>query len=160
MLQAAAVADAAGLFEVRQAAEADHLGDLHRSFGVQRAPRGQVLPRREPQGEVPARGVPGRHDAAGVQPVAPRVSSHGVGRRGNVKEGAGVSAARAVDTAIFDVPDRHPALAQVLRCPVHQIASRDFGLPAAAVHHQDCGMGCAAIRQPDIDNLEGVGAVA
>jgi len=75
-------------------------------------------------------------------------------------ESARIAPAGAVDAAIVDVPDRDSAAAQVVGDPVHDRAVGDFGLPAAAVDHQDCGMGAVTFGQPEVDHLQRVVAIA
>ena len=147
-----------GLHNEPARAEADDGVDRQRIGGAQGARGRQLRPSGKPQGEVPARRMAGRDETGEIQPVSVGMAAQGIGGRGDVEERVRKAAA-AVDAAIFDIPDGDPAAPQIVGDPVHDVALGDFGLPAAAMDHQDDGMGAVVRRKPQIDDLQRVVAI-
>ncbi len=108
---AAIVGTARGRFQIGQAAEADDMVDADRVHGVKDAGPGKLWAGCQPQGEMPACRMPDRDDPSRVEMVLRCVLSQQVRRSGGILKGAGIAAARAVDAAIVDVPDRYAVVA-------------------------------------------------
>jgi hypothetical protein len=107
-----------------------------------------------------AGGMSHRDDAFRVQIILTRRYKQLVGSLRSIHERSGVTAARPVDPAIVDVPHCHARSAQVVGDPVHQRAIGNLRLPAAAVHHDDHWVRPGPARQPHVDLLHGILAVA
>ena len=101
-----------------------------------------------------------RRRAAEVEPMLACMRAQSVGRGADVQEGAGIAAAGAVDAAIVDVPHGDAAPGEVVDDPVHDRPVGDAGLPAAAMDHEHDRMRSAAGGQPEVGDLERIGAVA
>ncbi len=108
---------------------------------------------------MPAGAVADRDQAAKIEVVRGRLAAKRVRRRGDVPERAGIAAAGPVDPAIVDVPHRKPALGQIVGNPVHDRAIGDVGRPAAAMDHQHRRVRPLAGGEPQIGDLERIGAV-
>ena len=103
--------------------------------------------------------MPDRNHAARVEMIVGGMRPQRVRSRGCVLEGAGIAAARPVDAAIVDIPDRDAAPAEVVGDPVHDRPVGDLRLPAAAMDHQGDGVRAGVRGHPDVRYLQGVGAI-
>jgi hypothetical protein len=121
VVRAAAEQPLAGVAAEAVARATDEIGDTRLRHGARRPyPRwaaGEPVRRGQPQGEVPARGVADRDDAARVDAVE---AAEGVECSRRVLERARPAAALLPDTAVLDVPGRVPAQREIARERSHQ----------------------------------------
>ena len=133
--------------------------DPERMASAQGAVGRQPAPAREPQRQMAARGMAHRDNPVQIERIVFGEHRKLIRCLRGIGEGTRVAAAAAIDAAIVDVPDRDPAVAQVVGDPVHQPPIGDARLPATAMDHQHDRERPLACRQPQVADLQRIGAV-
>ena len=112
------------------------------------------MARGEPEREVAAGRVAEDDDAVEVERVRLRDLAQVVGAAGHVLERARPPAARVADPAVLEAPRREILRGQGRGQGTH-LVERPRHLPAAAVDHEDDGVGTAPLRQAQLGHLLG-----